>query len=223
MVAFASHLPSQTFNGVLVLDDPGPDAGDASLALDWVTTRDVPFTLWVRGDLLPKIEGVVERSGLEPEPDPTPGMVMRPVSAAPAPPPGVAVRQVTDAASLIEHVEVLASGGFPGGVARRLLPPSMLHDADVALFTGFLDGRPVATSLAIRSGSVAGIYNVGTHRGARRRGVGATVSWAAVDAGRRWGCTMVVLQSSRMGESVYRSMGFRTIVEYRLYGPQEDP
>ena len=93
----------------------------------------------------------------------------------------------------------------------------MAADPDVRLFTGRLDGRPVATSIAIRSGDVSGVYGVGTHESARRRGVGTAVTWAAVEAGRAWGCDTIVLQASDMGLPVYERMGFRTVVSYETF------
>ena len=57
----------------------------------------------------------------------------------------------------------------------------------------------------------------GTLRDARRRGVGTAATWAAVSAGRAWGCETIVLQSSAMGYAVYEAMGFRTVVRYAIY------
>lgn len=44
-------------------------------------------------------------------------------------------------------------------------------------------------------------------------------TWAAVAAGRAWGCDTIVLQSSEIGFSVYRAMGFRTVVSYVTFRP----
>ncbi len=53
---------------------------------------------------------------------------------------------------------------------------------------------------------------------ARRHGVGSALTWAAVDAGRAWGCDTIVLQASEMGFPIYAAMGFRTVVEYTVFG-----
>jgi ribosomal protein S18 acetylase RimI-like enzyme len=95
-----------------------------------------------------------------------------------------------------------------------LISPSLAADPDVQLFVGRLDDEPVGTSIAIRSGDASGVYNVGTRPEARRRGVGSAVTWAAVGAGRAWGCDTVVLQSSVVGLSMYSDMGFRTVATY---------
>ena len=116
--------------------------------------------------------------------------------------------------SLDEFIGVLEQGGLRAELAHRLISASFATDPDVQLFVGRLDKKPVATSIAIRSGDASGVYNVGTLPEARRRGVGSAVTWAAVGAGRAWGCDTVVLQSSVMGLSMYAEMGFRTVAPY---------
>ena len=106
------------------------------------------------------------------------------------------------------------AGTPPPELAGRLYSEAFAADPDVQLFTARLEGRAVGAAAAIRTGNVSGVYAVGTLPVARRRGVGTAATWAAVAAGRAWGCDTVVLQSSEIGHSVYRAMGFRTVVSY---------
>jgi GNAT superfamily N-acetyltransferase len=116
-------------------------------------------------------------------------MVLHPVPMPPEPPPNVTV----------------APGLEPG--LADFLPWSFATDPDVRVFTSRLDGRPVGTSIAIRTGDVAGVYGVGTIPSARRRGVGTAASWAAVAAGRAWNCDAIVLRATEMGLPSYEQMG----------------
>ncbi len=75
----------------------------------------------------------------------------------------------------------------------------------------------MGTSLAIRSGEVSGVYNVGVVPGARRRGVGTALTWASVAAGRAWGCEPIVLQATEMALPMYEAMGFRTVASYAVF------
>ena len=92
-----------------------------------------------------------------------------------------------------------------------------MADPAVAPFVGRLDGYAVGTSLAIRSDTASGVYNVVTLERARRRGVGTALTWAAVAAGKAWGRDTIVLQSSAMAESMYRAMGFRLVAPYAVF------
>ena len=113
---------------------------------------------------------------------------------------------------------VTIEAGMPADAARLLFSASFAADPDVELFIGRLEGRAVGTAVAIRSGDVSGIYAVGTLPAARRQGVGSALTWAAVEAGRDWGCDTIVLQASEMGLPIYAAMGFRTVVEYTVFG-----
>ena len=94
-------------------------------------------------------------------------------------------------------------------MAERLFPSSFAADPDVALFTAYLDDVPVGTSITIRTGDISGVYAVITAPTARRRGIGTAAAWAAVNAGRKWGCRLVTLQATEMGFSSYAQDGLR--------------
>jgi GNAT superfamily N-acetyltransferase len=61
------------------------------------------------------------------------------------------------------------------------------------------------------SGEVAGIHNVGTVPSARGIGVGRRLTAHAANAGRAFGATHAVLQTTPAGEPVYRGMGFSEV------------
>ena len=145
-------------------------------------------------------------------------MVLQPIPDAPTLGAGISVVSIVEP-SLDEFIGVLEESGLRAELAHRLISPSFAADPEVQLFVGRLDERPVATSIAIRSGDASGVYNVGTLPEARRRGLGSAVTWAAVGAGRAWGCDTIVLQSSVMGLSMYAEMGFRTVAPYVTFAP----
>ena len=212
--AFVTGLPLSGFNGCVVTQEAPASALAASLA--WVAARNVPFRVWVAEKLAAGLAEVHTSYGLEPAASLYPGMVLHPIPDAPALSAGVSVVSILEP-NLDEFIGVLEESGLSSELALRLISPSFAADPDVQLFVGRLDGKPVGTSIAIRSQDASGVYNVGTLPGARRRGVGGAVTWAAVGAGRDWGCDTIVLQSSVMGLSMYVDMGFRTVAPYVVF------
>lgn len=213
LFAFVTGHPVSLFNGCIVVEPTSPERLQSEL--EWVRRHDVPYRVWIPTELDAALGAVPLRLGLEGEP-PYPGMALHPVPESPQPPASVSVTQV-EPAKLGEFVAVAIERGLPPALASRIYTSSFAADPDVRLFAGSLEGRPVGTSIAIRSGDVSGVYDVGTHSTARRRGVGTALTWAAIEAGVAWGCDTVVLQSTAMARSMYRAMGFRTVIEHASY------
>ena len=215
VMAFVTGVPISIFNGCLVLQKS--TASDLATAAAWVASETVPYHVWINEGINPsQVESGVPE-GFVKNPWTLPGMVLQSNEAPPSPPAGVTVVPV-EAAGLAECVGVYVGSGLPAAHAETLFSPAFAADPDVQLFTAKLDGRPVGSALAIRTGDVAGVYAVGTLEHARHRGVGTAATWAAVAAGRAWGCDTIVLQASEMGFSLYSTMGFRTVVRYAIYG-----
>ncbi len=123
------------------------------------------------------------------------------------------------AANFADFIQATVDCGMPRPVAEQSFDLSATDQGDVDFFLGRLDGRPAATATLIRTDDVAGIYAVATVEDAQRHGLGAAVTWAAVDRARQWGSRAVVLQASPMGYSLYGKIGFRTVVEYAVFLP----
>jgi GNAT superfamily N-acetyltransferase len=212
--AFVTGIPLSLFNGCLVVDPATPEQLEESM--DWIDARNVPHRVFIAETFVAGLGHVPLARGFQRTAAPYPGMVLHPVAEPPAPPAGVSVISVTES-GLDAYVAVTVEGGMEPDAARQLFSPSFVADPDVELFMGLLDGQPVGTSVAIRSGDVSGVYAVGTRPAARRRGVGTATTWAAVAAGRAWGCDTIVLQASEMGLPIYEAMGFRTMVSYSIF------
>jgi ribosomal protein S18 acetylase RimI-like enzyme len=82
-------------------------------------------------------------------------------------------------------------------------------------------GRPVAKAgMYLASGS-AGIYAVFTKPEARRLGLARMLTLAALEFARMRGYKLAVLISTPMAEGLYRSLGFETVTEFRLFASVE--
>jgi ribosomal protein S18 acetylase RimI-like enzyme len=144
-----------------------------------------------------------------------------PMSAV-SPVDGLRVEPVGSAAELEDYRGVLARGFGEG-------PPEAAWVADVFRrlglgeggpwrhLVGRLDGQAVATvTLFVHPAAVAGVYFVATVPEARRRGIGAAVTSAALREARDLGCATAVLGSSPMGHALYERLGFEEVFRYRL-------
>lgn len=109
------------------------------------------------------------------------------------------------------------SNGFPPEVFGHYERHEGLSAGNVAAFLAREDDEPVGIAMTIVSHGVAGIYWVGSTERVRRRGLGETMTATAVNAGLAMGGEIAALQASRMGEGLYRKMGFETVFAYRLF------
>lgn len=137
-------------------------------------------------------------------------------------PDGFAVERVRDEEGLAAWVEALGSGfgegpveaEWVGEVYRRL---GFDDEAPMRHYLGRLGGEPVATATLYFGAGVAGVYFVSTVERARRRGIGAEITRAALREARDLGYRIGVLGSSEMDYPVYRRLGFEEHCRIGLY------
>jgi GNAT superfamily N-acetyltransferase len=204
--------------------DDGLDPDDfLAQAQAFFAARGRGFAVWARAgaaedrDLI----AAADRAGLQ-NVYAMPEMVLEDWEPEAAPPPAGAelhrVRSPEDAAQYWQvATESYADIGFPPEIFAFYENHDYLWADGAAAFLAHVDDRPAGISMTIVSHGVAGIYWVGCTGEARGRGLGRTMTAAALDAGFGMGAESASLQASPMGESLYRRMGFETIYDYRLY------
>jgi ribosomal protein S18 acetylase RimI-like enzyme len=100
------------------------------------------------------------------------------------------------------------------------LPPDFLRRVDSSAFhllVARVGGESVASGIAFDVEGDCGIYNVGTLRHARRRGIGTAVTALLAHDALERGCRTASLNSTEVAERVYARVGFRDlgrILEY---------
>ena len=81
---------------------------------------------------------------------------------------------------------------------------------------GFLGDELIAGAVALTTPPVAGIYAVFVNEEHRKKGYGAAITRAAVEAGVRRGAEAIWLGSTDMALSMYQKMGFQQVGEYQM-------
>ncbi len=93
--------------------------------------------------------------------------------------------------------------------------PDRALEPQNAVFVVYRGDEPVSTAMLLQTAEVGGIYWVGTREDARSRGYGEACTRAAANAAFEAGARIVTLQATRMGEPLYRRLGFRVAGAHR--------
>lgn len=219
VVATSSGLPIPLFNRVFVFEEPAPGLLDS--AVSWMREQDVPFLVTVSEPAPAKVRRLASNLDLETTQDPTPGMVRTSVEDLPPNESTATFSEVTDAGDFDDLVTVVTeSFGAPAEFAEHFdAYYSWRRKQGDRLFLGRVDGQPVASGVLVRTGAVAGIYDIGVIEPFRGRGIGTAITSEVLQAGYEDGCDIGVLQATEMGYPVYEKMGFETVVEYYDFEP----
>ena len=152
------------------------------------------------------------------------GMALDLTRAVPTPPvpPGLTIELVEDLTGLAEWATALAAGfAFPAGWSSWFFERGRaLGFAGVAPWRhwlGRLDGRPVGTATVLVGQVASSVHNISTVPSARRRGVGAALTCAALAEARARGHRLAVLHASELGVPVYHRLGFQAASTTALY------
>jgi GNAT superfamily N-acetyltransferase len=130
------------------------------------------------------------------------------------------VERVRDEAGLAAWVEALGSDFGEGPVEAEWVGEMYRRsgfEGPWRHYLGRLAGEPVATATSFFGAGVVGIYFVCTVERARRQGIGARITLAALCEAKDLGNTVGVLGSSEMGYPIYRRLGFEEYCRIGLY------
>jgi GNAT superfamily N-acetyltransferase len=128
---------------------------------------------------------------------------------------GFTARQATEPKTLLDWRDVfVAVYEMPVSGGQAWVDATLAAGGENApwnIYIGYLDNKPVATSMLFNGAGVAGIYSIGTLPEMRHKGVGTAITRETLWEARRTGHRFAVLFSSRMGYSVYQRLGFREV------------
>lgn len=214
VVRAETGLPVPPFNGVWQRADVV--TADAVLAaVDDAASRGLPWNVQLRPGYDSSLDAALAERGLVVTAD-IPFMTL---TTTPDVVTDLAFREVVTFDDVGHHVRLLEEAfGMPPELTRGAFPIRLLFQPGVTVWLGEADGEVVTTALSVATGSAVGIFNVGTPEQHRGKGYGGAVTAHAVRAA---SASRAFLQSSPLGESVYRGLGFEVVEHWRQWMPAE--
>lgn len=219
-------LPTDTFNTICRARLRPNDEARVDRALGYFRKRGLPFSWWVGpGDTPGGLERILESRGLEfAESEIAMAAPLARLNGTNAVPDRLRIDRVTLPGMLREFAEVTAANWSPPD--RHVLAFYEAASAELLsrgspfrFYVGRIDGQAVAGAEVVVTGRVAGLYNVSTLEGFRRRGIGFVMTvQSLLDAGGT-GADLGILQASAAGVGVYERAGLRAFGEYREFKP----
>ena len=214
-IARSPQCPVPILNAVWTLGDP--PVSDVSSAVEALEAEGLPAPVLVREGRSPSIEAAAPGLGFVLE-ERLPLMVSTPAELVTETVDGVELVEVTEDDGLDEARRVVEAGfGVPDGLLRPLYVPPLTDDPDFTTTLARTIDGPVCTAQTMRRGDDVGIYSVATPDAHRGRGYGGALTAWATAYSFAAGATFAYLQSSEMGVSVYRRIGFRQVDMFAVY------
>jgi ribosomal protein S18 acetylase RimI-like enzyme len=121
-------------------------------------------------------------------------------------------------AALLTEAQTVAAEGFevPPHLMAPFYTPQIAATPGLSIYLGRVAGEPVSTATSFRHGNSVGIFNVATPATHRRSGYAAALTIRAVRDAFDAGANFAWLQSSPLGNSLYRRIGFQQVETYTL-------
>jgi ribosomal protein S18 acetylase RimI-like enzyme len=131
--------------------------------------------------------------------------------------PTVEITCLADGAFLTE-AQTAAAEGFevPPRLMAPFYTPQIAATPGLSIYLGRVAGQPVSTATSFRHGNSVGIFNVATPPPYRRSGYAAALTIRAARDAFDAGADFAWLQSSPLGNSLYRHIGFQQVETYTL-------
>ena len=203
------QIPIAQFNAVWPLDDGA--APELEGAVGEIEASGLRCSVQLRRDRTPRCLEEAKRLGLTTEYE-MPAMVVRAGALATSSVSGLEISRVAGDDERAQAAATAAAGfGAPLEIFEPIYRRDVLAVEGLRCYLGRVDGAIVSTSVGYTVGDCVGVFNVATPPEHRGHGYGGALSAAAARDGLDDGAELAWLQSSAMGFSVYKRLGFETV------------
>jgi hypothetical protein len=244
LFAGAHRQPNPYRNGALRLDATIPPDEVLRRAAAFFGPRKCSYALWAREHGDADLEQMAVDAGLR-ELERLPQLVLTELPEYKPPPEGVELRRALDQRTREDYLDLAANAwgmaGLPREVAARMFfDPDSLTEPGVAAFVAYYDEMPVSAAMVyVTHGAALACQGATIRRPApgqrlpapgprgQTRSLAASCCASALElAFAELGATISVGQTSRLGQPVWESIGFRPFTHYGRYvvpTPQAPP
>lgn len=206
-----TNLSDETLNCAFVPGRPADPQGSVDWFVSEFERRGLRPGMELRAGHHPEIEASLRRRGFTVVVR-RPAMTMSPLAGRQVESAGVAVREVASEADLAAFRAIQSEVfDLAPAVAAAFLPWAALEVPVARWFLATYGGVPCGTAAASLSEHGAGIVGVGTLAAYRGRGVGRTVTAAALAWAAGMGADLAWLYPSAMAQRMYERLGFTTL------------
>lgn len=211
---------SPLFKGVWQTRPSADDLDEAiEQTLAWFKARNAPYVFWWidSGTRPADLPERLQAYGFEPNMVDHPGMAadMHRLREEVQTPNGLRIVQVADSQTLEDWREAFyTSFNIPVEAGQAWVDATLqvgFAQAPWRCYVGYLDDKPVASSILFNGAGVASVYGIGTIKEARRKGIGSAITVRSLLDARAQGYRFAVLISTEDGFPVYQRLGFREV------------
>lgn len=218
--ASATRFPA-ILNGVMRTDNGTPPEDVLDRADEFFGLRGRGYSVWARSGIDDDLAEAAEARDFA-EMRQTPEMVVRERLPDRLLPAEAALRPVASVAEVAAFAELNGEayavyGMQPKAVTDSFSAPARFLAPHVHGVIAWIGDEAAAAALTLLSHGIAGVYWVGTRERFRGHGLGEAVTRAATNIAFDLGARANTLQSSQMGDPIYRRMGFEEVYRYRVF------
>lgn len=228
LVLIDSGMPCDTFNFVCQarLEESTLHHRIAQ-AIQFFKHKGHPFSWWVGpGDQPRHLGEALQEAGLDAmESELAMALDLSQLQIPSDRPAELRIERVTDHRQLMDFAAINAANWNPPDphVLRfyETASPFLLsRSSPLWFYLGYIGQSPIATAELTIAGGVAGLYNICTLDGYRRRGIGTAMTVHPLLDARQAGLSAAILQAAADGVGVYSRIGFVNVGSYTEYKPR---